>query len=775
MKVHSHSFRRLLFGITLLIMTSLLLGCRPADQPEPVREETEAFEGAGGQNIAAEFEENGDSAVMNPILFVTQVPIRDDFATIGSTFANQMPSMQQVGRGGDLWIRYPNGDLKNLTQLAGYGSTGEFQDDDAIAVRDPAVHWDGNKAVFSMVIGAPEQQYEWEDYYWQLYEVTGLGPSDTPVITKVPNQPENYNNISPVYASDDSIIFTSDRPHNGAAHLYPQLDEYEETPTVTGLWKLNPSTGALLLLNHAPSGDFTPIVDSFGRVVFTQWDHLQQDQQADSDAHASSGGDCYGGYYYGTFNYSNEGPNAVPLDDRTEVFPEPRSCRDDLLDGTNLVGHSFNHFFPWQVSEDGTGSEVLNHLGRHDLHDYISNSINDDPNVVEYYGQYPRFNPNSIENMFQIAEDPMQPGRYYGIEAPEFGTHAAGQVIRLDAPPMTNADHIAVVYATHPDTAGTDDTPNNSGHYRDPLAMSDGSVIAAHTFETGEDADSGPSLYDFRLRMLTPAGNGYLEAGAALTSGINKTVTYWDPDAQVTYSGNLWELNPVEVRPRTRPTAPPQDLPGPEQQIFDQAGVSVTVLQAYLQQSNLALLVSRNVTTRDDLDLQQAFNLSVPGGVQTIGAAGTIYDVVYIQFFQGDLLRGIGWEGPGDDPSPGRRVLAQILHDPAVHNPPSPGPAGSAVIAPDGSMAAFVPAQRALSWQLTDGNGDPVVRERYWLTFQPGEIRVCTSCHGLSELDQAGHAVPNNPPQALLDLLQFWQTQGSFDYNSYLPTTLDNE
>ena len=59
-----------------------------------------------------------------PILFATQIPIREDFTTIGSTFGNHEPSMQQVGRGGDLYIRYPDGTLKNLTQLAGYGSSG---------------------------------------------------------------------------------------------------------------------------------------------------------------------------------------------------------------------------------------------------------------------------------------------------------------------------------------------------------------------------------------------------------------------------------------------------------------------------------------------------------------------------------------------------------------------------------------------------------------------------------------------------------------------------
>ncbi len=55
-------------------------------------------------------------------------------------------------------------------------------------------------------------------------------------------------------------------------------------------------------MNHAPSGNFTPIVDSFGRVVFTQWDHLKRDQQADSDK--------YAGGTNGTFTWGSEAVNA---------------------------------------------------------------------------------------------------------------------------------------------------------------------------------------------------------------------------------------------------------------------------------------------------------------------------------------------------------------------------------------------------------------------------------------------------------------------------------
>ena len=226
----------------------------------------------------------------------------------------------------------------------------------------------------------------------------------------------------------------------------------------------------------------------------------------------------------------------------------------------------------------------------------------------------------------------------------------------------------------------------------------------------------------------------------------------------VSYSGPLWELQPVEVRARTRPTKLTSTLDTPEQQAFAQAGVDVAEFQDYMRQNNIALIVSHNVTTRDDADFQQPFNLRIPNGVQTLGASGKIYNVKYLQLFQADQLRGLGGT---QSPDPGRRVLAQYLHDAralAVQPPNPDGPTSSVVLGSDGSMAAFVPARRAVTWQLTNGLGDGVVRERFWLTFQPGEIRVCASCHGVNDKDQAGDAPPMNQPKALQDLLTHWKT-----------------
>src|SRR5262245_7205588 len=115
----------------------------------------------------------GGPTTANPILFVTQVPV-GGFTTATSTFGNHLASVDSAPRGGDLVIRYTDGSLRFLTQEAGFGNAG-MQGINSIAVREPCVHWNGQKALFSMIVGAPSAQYQYNTYYWQIYEVTGLG------------------------------------------------------------------------------------------------------------------------------------------------------------------------------------------------------------------------------------------------------------------------------------------------------------------------------------------------------------------------------------------------------------------------------------------------------------------------------------------------------------------------------------------------------------------------------------------------------------------------
>jgi Hydrazine synthase alpha subunit middle domain len=700
-----------------------------------------------------------------PILFCTQVPQPVPFATSLATFGNHTASVKSAPRGGDLYIRYPNGTLKNLTQAAGYGENGQ-QGVNGIAVRDPSIHWEGNKALFSMVVGAVPQRYQVVNFVWKIYEITGLGENQTPVITLVPNQPTGYNNIQPIYGTDERIIFASDRPLGSAAHLFPQHDEYESDPIVSGLWRFDPKTcsgvSTVEMLTHSPSGDFNPIIDRAGRVIFTRWDHLIRDQQADADINGTRN--------FGTFNYSDETVNATKyarLPD-IEVFPEPRLGRNDLFslpEWANTNPNAFNIFNPWMMDEDGTELEMLNHLGRHDMHHYILPNFTNDPNLHDIYGP----STTTINAMFQIQESPVTPGLYFGTEAGEFGSHASGMIMSVNAPPGMHPEQITFTHITHPDTRSPTSTPsaNHTGLYRNPVPLSDGNIVVMHSHETDYDANIGTyeaplSKYDFRLRLLVADGAYFKASATALTgAGISKTVTWWSPDAMQTYSGLLWETYPVEVRPRIRPTTPTvnvETVEPTEKALFVAAGVNLKDFKKFLRRNNMAVLATRDVTSRDDADQQQPFNLKVSGSThQTVNPnnpTGTVYEVKHLQYLQADMLRGIGGEAT---PKPGRRALSRFLHDPTsmAYNPPTTGAQGSANVHPDGSVAAFVPANRALTWQLTDANNKGIVRERLWLSAVPGEIRTCSSCHGESTLNQAGQTSPTNAPQALSTLLNW--------------------
>ncbi len=362
------------------------------------------------------------------VMFVTQVPFGSDFATVNAVFGNHDPYTGGCPRGGDLWVRYGDGTLRNLTAEAGYGLA-VGQD---ICVREPSVHWSGTKALFSMVIGGTTRD-DYSPVYWQIYEASGIGQGQTLQIHRLP-QPADTNNVSPLYGTDDRILFTSDRPRNGDRFTYKQLDEYESQPTVTGIWSMNPDGTDVKLLDHAVSGDFTPIVASDGRLIFTRWDHLQRDQQNDE-----------GNESYGAFNYASES-SPTNTGSFAETFPEFRT----VPAGSFNHGHTINQFFPWQVNEDGSALETLNHVGRHELLSYFDSANDDLPEFIAAGGR------RTATNLLQLKEDPARPGYFYCTRAPEFGTHASGQIIGLDGHEGLNADQMQVDYITDPSTAESD-------------------------------------------------------------------------------------------------------------------------------------------------------------------------------------------------------------------------------------------------------------------------------------------------------------------------------
>ena len=698
-----------------------------------------------------------DAAVSAPtILFVTQVP-HSGFTTVGSTFGNHRASLDAVPRGGSLMLRYADGALRDLTREAGYGMEG-MQGDRAIAVREPCVHWDGRRALFSMTVGAPAMRYQLRTYRWQLYEVTGLGVGERASIARVEGQPAEYNNVSPAYGSDDRVIFASDRPPSGAAHHYPQLDEYESAPTTTGIYAIDAGRRALSLLEVSPSGVTSLRVDGAGRVVFTKWDHLQRDQQADAPATMAT---------YGGFTWADEGADAArsTVLRGAEMFPEARTLNDPAYDARWAL-HSFNHFLPWQIAQDGTGEETLNHVGRQELGgSYTDGSFRGDANLTYFTPESTHRNRLKIvgsAGLLHLRESPVEAGLFYATYAPEFATDGSGAILRVRAAPTVNPEDMVLEAVTHPDCFrapnSAAEVPASTGRYRNPLPLSDGTVAAVYSRAPTPNRNRGTGaapdwLYDFRLVRLRADG-AYQRNGEPLTAGLRASVQWWSPDALIAWSGTLWELDPVEVHARPRPPMGASTLEAPETAMFSEARVDVVRLRAWLRDNNLALLVGRNVTVRDRADVQQPYNLAVPGGARSVPRGGAVYEVSHLQFVQGDALRGYGGV---TSPRAGRRLLARPMHAPTLPAQTPPGaPEGSVAVAADGSFAAFVPAGRAMSWQLTDPRGAPVVRERNWVSFVAGEIRLCPSCHGVNRASQTGTPEVTNAPAALRARLAAW-------------------
>lgn len=716
-----------------------------------------------------------------PIVFVTYVPVVNMQSQL-NTFGNHGTSILDSIPGGDLYIRYPDGHLKNITESAGYGIPSEEIQEGSkpISVRQPTVHWSGKKVIFSMLLGGPKERFDRaQERRWQIYEAVGLGRNEVISIRKLPYQPTKYNNFSAVYGSNDDIFFVSDAPLYGMKHTYPQLDEYESTPTNTGIWKIDMKTKKYSMIQHAPSGSFDLYVDSFGRIIFTKWDHLKRDQQADADRYENG--------KYRAFDFSDEGPKALrtsfPEFDEAgklvadkngvlyELFPEARSLKDPTKDPNESI-NNLNQFFIWQIYEDGSKEETINHIGRHEFGgSYMPPVFLDDPNLSELFQNFSanskmRKTISGNAGFFQIKEDINQPGTYLGTYAQEFGREAAGRIIEFTLPPGKNPEDVVMKDYTN---ETLDDYPEKilykaptmTGLYRNPVRLSDNSIIVSHTPEhrlnAEESTHSGTTRprYIFQLKKLRPNPSGTdMIAADPLTTGIIKHVRWWtDAEVPKEYLGPLSEVDPVELRPRPRPSPQLMSTHPIEKSVLDEEAVDEEKLKKWMKKEKLALVVARNVTLRDRADVSQPYNLSIPGGVSNAPTSGKIYDISKMQFMQGELTRSY-------EEQVGRRVYSRPIRNGLTH----PNierfytDKGSVELGLDGSMAAFVPAGRAISWQLLDPLGKPVVRERTWVSFAPGEIRTCSGCHGINTSTLNNLPESTQKPEALRNLIKNWKS-----------------
>jgi len=185
----------------------------------------------------------------------------------------------------------------------------------------------------------------------------------------------------------------------------------------------------------------------------------------------------------------------------------------------------------------------------------------DDSNLVA-----PTFTNPTALHMLHVIESPSSLGTYFAVSPPEFGTHMAGPILSFNGAAGTNPENMVITYVTPivsvPNPAlGQSPLATAVNVYRNPLPLSDGSLLAVHSAvkqydsNTGADAQHPRSRYDFKLRMLTTSGSTMVpDLNTSLASEPNVALTYYANGTLVTYAGApLWELDPVEVTGANQP------------------------------------------------------------------------------------------------------------------------------------------------------------------------------------------------------------------------------
>jgi len=125
------------------------------------------------------------------------------------------------------------------------------------AVRDPQVHYDGEKILFSYRRGGTD--------YFHLHEINADG-SGLKQLTDGP-----FDDIEPTYLPDGGIIFCSTRAKRWVPCWYTQ---------VATLHRCDGNGGNIHMLSSNIEQDNTPWMLPDGRIIYTRWEYVDRSREA---------------------------------------------------------------------------------------------------------------------------------------------------------------------------------------------------------------------------------------------------------------------------------------------------------------------------------------------------------------------------------------------------------------------------------------------------------------------------------------------------------------
>jgi hypothetical protein len=150
------------------------------------------------------------------------------------------------------WAYGPGGgQLCKLDLRTGHVSV--LLDDPQGGVRDPCVHYEGRKLVFSYRPGGT--------HHYHLFEIRTDGQG----LRQLTDGP--YDDIEPIYLPDDSLVFGSSRCNRWVACWYTQ---------VAILYRCDPDGGTVRMLSSSIVHDNTPWMLPDGRLLYTRWEYVDR-------------------------------------------------------------------------------------------------------------------------------------------------------------------------------------------------------------------------------------------------------------------------------------------------------------------------------------------------------------------------------------------------------------------------------------------------------------------------------------------------------------------
>ena len=193
-----------------------------------------------------------DDLDFDEIVFALRQPGRDGHWYANFSHRCERPSSRLYGDGGRLCAL----NIKAPSTASGQGGKlRTLLDDPKGGVRDPQVHYGGNKIVFSYRKGGQP--------YYHLYEI-GTDGSKLKQLTAGP-----YDDIEPAYLPDGGIIFCSSRIRCNVPCYYTR---------VAVLYRCDGDGKNMRRLSPNVEHENTPWVLPDGRVVYQRWEYVDRSQ-----------------------------------------------------------------------------------------------------------------------------------------------------------------------------------------------------------------------------------------------------------------------------------------------------------------------------------------------------------------------------------------------------------------------------------------------------------------------------------------------------------------